>query len=222
MYNSGIISQIFEEAGVDEGVISGVLAFMIGYFVVFGIIMLVMYLLEAIALFKMAKTAGFSAPWRSFIPFASTFLFGKLAEKYRRKDGKPSAKFGGILLALEIIMLIVSIAFCVFAIYAVLIVIQYADISVTAGTDMTLDMFSSLIPMILIYIVLIGVSIAYIVLFYVALWRIYASFDYGNATLFLVLSIFFSFLAPIFLFVIRNKQPVFDPREHFNYLMNNE
>ena len=58
-------------------------------------------------------------------------------------------------------------------------------------------------------------AFVYTVLHYVAFWRIVASFDNSNATLYTVLSVFFSFLDPIFLFIIRNKQPVFDPRERF-------
>ncbi len=42
-------------------------------FVVFAICVL-MYLLPAIALYKMAKTAGYKYPWLSFIPFANTVL----------------------------------------------------------------------------------------------------------------------------------------------------
>ena len=78
-----------------------------------------------------------------------------------------------------------------------------------------------MIAMLACCFVLIGVLIAYVVIYYVALWRIFAAFDYNNATVYFVLSIVFSFLGPIFLFVLRNKQPVFDPREHFNYLYNN-
>ena len=85
------------------------------------------------------------------------------------------------------------------------------------GAEIVAPMFAMLISC----LVLVGVSIAYAVMYYVALWRIFAAFDYNNTTVYLVLSIVFSFLGPIFLFVLRNKQPVFDPREHFNYLYNN-
>ena len=88
-------------------------------------------------------------------------------------------------------------------------------------SEMTAEMFASIIPVILLTLAEVIVSIAYLVLFYVALWRIYSAYDYNNATLFLVLSIFFTFLAPIFLFVMRKKQPVFDPWERYNYLLNN-
>ena len=42
---------------------------------IFGVIMLILeYLLPAIALYKLAKKAGYKYPWLGFIPFAQTYL----------------------------------------------------------------------------------------------------------------------------------------------------
>ena len=216
MFNFEIIGRFFEEEGIDAEVISAFSALMIGYFVILGVVMLAIYLLEAFALFNMAKSAGFSKPWRSFIPFANTFLFGKTAEKYRRKDGKNSEKFGGLLLAFQILTAITLVVFAVFAVNCIVEILGYAYNAIENDTEMTLNMFTSLIPVVLSTLVIMIFSITYAVLYYIALWRIFTIFDNPNATLFLVLSIFFSVLAPIFLFVIRKNQPVFDPRERFN------
>ncbi len=217
MINSGILAQILEESGITEGDLMVFAGIMLVYFAFFGIIALVMYILQAFGLYGMAKGSGISAPWRGFIPFANTFLFGKIAERYVKKDGKKSAKFGGLLLAFEILTLVLAFATMAFAInvFSVLFAYLAYDTGDTAIISATVSMiFSS--------IVLVGVSIAYVVIYYVALWRIFTAFDYKNATVYFVLSIFFSFLGPIFLFVLRNKQPVFDTREHFNYLYNNK
>lgn len=214
MVNSGILSQIFEEAGMTESELAIFSGIMLVYFAFFGIIALVMYLLEAFGLYGMAKGSGIGKPWRGFIPFANTFLFGKIAERYVKKDGKKSAKFGGLLLAFEILTLVFVAAFFVFFIN--MCVILFADMNSEA--EITIAIGRTVIPMIFSCLVLVGVSIAYAVMYYVALWRIFTAFDYNNATVYFVLSILFSFLGPIFLFVLRNKQPVFDPKEHFNYL----
>lgn len=217
MINSGILAQILEESGITEGDLMVFAGIMLVYFAFFGIIALVMYILQAFGLYGMAKGSGIGKPWRGFIPFANTFLFGKIAERYVKKDGKPSAKFGGLLLAFEILTLVLAVVTMAFAInvFSVLFAYLAYDTGDTAIISATVSMiFSS--------IVLVGVSIAYVVIYYVALWRIFTAFDYNNATVYFVLSIFFSFLGPIFLFVLRNKQPVFDTREHFNYLYNNK
>lgn len=217
MLNSGILSQIFEEAGINEGDLMVFTSIIAVYFAFLGIISLVMYLLQAFGLYGMAKGSGISAPWRGFIPFANTFLFGKIAERYVKKDGKKSAKFGGLLLAFEILTLVLAFVTVAFAISMIFVLAAAEN-----ETDLAYSILAPMVAMFISCFVLMGVSIAYIVLYYVALWRIFTTFDYNNATVYFVLSILFSFLGPIFLFVLRNKQPVFDTREHFNYLYNNK
>lgn len=216
MVNSGLFSQILEEAGINEADLMVFAGIMIVYFAFLGIIVLAMYLLEAVGLYGMAKNSGFSSPWRSFIPVANTFLFGKIAEKYRRKDGKPSAKFSVLLLVFEILTLVFAAACLAFTVSMIFVIIASSGES-----ELGASIVAPMVAMLISCLVLVGVSIAYAVMYYVALWRIFAAFDYNNATVYLVLSIVFSFLGPIFLFILRNKQPVFDPREHFNYLYNN-
>lgn len=217
MVNSGILGQIFEEAGMTESELAVFSGIMLVYFAFFGIIALVMYLLEAFGLYGMAKGSGIGRPWRGFVPFANIFLFGKIAERYVKKDGKKSAKFGGLLLAFEILTLVLAFVTMAFVI-SMIFVLATAENETELVNSIIVPMFAMLISC----FVLIGVSIAYVVIYYVALWRIFTAFDYNNATVYFVLSILFSFLGPIFLFVLRNKQPVFDTREHFKYLYSNK
>ena len=213
---TGILSQIFEEAGMNESDLMVFAGIMLVYFAFFSIIAVAMYLLQAFGLYGMAKGSEIRAPWRGFVPFANIFLFGKIAEKYRKKDGKSSAKFGGLLLAFEILTLVFAAVCLAFTVSMIFVIIASSG-EAELGAEIVAPMFAMLISC----LVLVGVSIAYAVMYYVALWRIFAAFDYNNATVYLVLSIVFSFLGPIFLFILRNKEPVFDPREHFNYLYNN-
>ena len=75
--------------------------------------------------------------------------------------------------------------------------------------------FTMVLPLVIGYVLMLGISIALTVVLYVAYWRVFAIFDSQNATMYLVLSIFFSFLAPIFLFVLRNRQPeIFTPQQN--------
>ena len=217
MVNSGILTQIFEEAGMTESELAIFSGIMLVYFAFFGIIALAMYLLEAFGLYGMAKGSGIGKPWRGFIPFANTFLFGKIAERYVKKDGKKSAKFGGLLLAFEILTLVLAFVTMAFVI-SMIFVLATAENETELANSIIVPIFAMLISC----FVLVGVSIAYLVIGYVALWRIFTAFDYNNATVYFVLSILFSFLGPIFLFVLRNKQPVFDTREHFKYLYSNK
>ena len=89
--------------------------------------------------------------------------------------------------------------------------------AVENSTEVTPEQLAALIPIIIIYFVLIAVSMAYLIVTYIAMWRIYASFDKANATLYIVLSVLFSISAPIILFIIRNRKPEFDPHNNVPY-----
>lgn len=203
------------ETGIDEGVVAGIISLIVIYVAVIGIICLALYILRALGIYNMAKNAGLSNPWVAFVPIANSYTFGKLAEKYRRKDGKESEKFSVLLLIFDILTLIACVCLIVFTVISLVAILSNAQIAYDSGTDMTLSQFSSLIPVIVFYVVTMLCAVVYTVLHYVAFWRIVAAYDYSNATLYTVLSVFFSFLDPIFLFILRNKQPVFDPKERF-------
>lgn len=215
MFANFLMNFDLSETGIDEGVIAGIISMFVIYIAVIGIFCLALYILRALGVYNMAKTAEISNPWVAFIPIANSYTFGKLAEKYRRKDGKNSEKFSVLLLIFDILTLIACVCLIVFTVIALVTILSNAKIAYDNGTDMTLSQFSSIIPVIIFYVVTMLCAVVYNVLHYVAFWRIVASFDNSNATLYTVLSVFFSFLDPIFLFILRNKEPIFDPRERF-------
>ncbi len=174
------------------------------------VIGIVMYLLQAFGLYNMGKSLGLQNPWLSFIPVANLYAFGKIAEQYIKADGRKSAKFSKILLTLYIILFVILIAFLVFMV-AIIMMDAMSDPNVNAYFESeefaATAVFTFVIPLLLGYFALLGVAIALSIVEYIAMWRIFAIFDNDNATLYLVLSIFFSFLSPIFIFVLRNREP---------------
>lgn len=58
-----------------------------------------------------------------------------------------------------------------------------------------------------------GVSIAYVIIRYMALYDLYKSMDPGNCVLFLVLSIIFSITEPFFIFLNRENELGMPPRK---------
>ena len=53
----------------------------------------VFYVFNSLALFTIAKRRGISAPYPAWIPFASTFLFGKIAEQYEAAESGRSKPY---------------------------------------------------------------------------------------------------------------------------------
>lgn len=205
------------ELGLPEEVVSFFFTFFIGAIAVSAVIGIAIYLLESISVYKMAKSAEIKNPWLAFVPVANDWVFGTLAEKYKKKNGTKSARFGIILPVLEGIVLIESIALTIFTVISVKEITGYALDAVNTSAEMAPEQFMSLIPVIILYFALIAVAIAYAVVFFIALWRVYSSFDKSNATLYIVLSVIFTISVPIILFIIRNRKPEFDPHNNMPY-----
>lgn len=205
------------ELGVPDETVSFFLAIFIGTFTISLLIGLALYLLESIGVYKMAKSAEIKNPWLAFIPVASDWVFGTLAEKYKKKNGTKSARFGIILPVLEGIVLIEAIALTIFTVISVKEITGYALDAVNTSAEMAPEQFMSLIPVIILYFALMAVAISYAVVFFIALWRVYSSFDKSNATLYIVLSVIFTISVPIILFIIRNRKPEFDPHNNMPY-----
>lgn len=205
------------ELGLPEEVVSFFFTFFIGAIAVSAVIGIAIYLLESISVYKMAKSAEIKNPWLAFVPVANDWVFGTLAEKYKKKNGTKSARFGIILPVLEGIVFIESIALTIFTVISIKEITGYALDAVNTSSEMAPEQFMSLIPVIILYFALMAVAIAYAVVFFIALWRIYSSFDKSNATLYIVLSVIFTISVPIILFIIRNRKPEFDPHNNIPY-----
>ena len=205
------------ELGLPEEAVSFFFTFFIGAIAVSAVIGIAIYLLESISVYKMAKSAEIKNPWLAFIPVANGWVFGTLAEKYKKKNGTKSARFGIILPVLEGIVLIEAIALTIFTVISIKEITGYALDAVNTSSEMAPEQFMSLIPVIILYFALMAVAIAYAVVFFIALWRVYSSFDKSNATLYIVLSVVFTISVPIILFIIRNHKPEFDPHNNMPY-----
>lgn len=205
------IGEIFNEFFTGLG---GLLVF---YLVFYGFCLLAgitLYILNAVGLYEMGKSFSVKAPWLSFIPVASSFAIGRIAQEYVKKNGKKSAKFSVILLLLNILTIILTTAF--FIVLAISI-INAVDIYNSGATPETAEAISIFLTPIALYFGAVAIGIAFNVTYYVCIWRVFAIFEKCNATLYLVLSIFFSFLYPIFIFILRKKRP-----EVFSLQENNE
>lgn len=192
-------------------------------FVLSSIIGIALFVLNGIGIMKMSNSLNISNGWLAFIPFASIFAFGRVGQRYIKKDGRPSTKFSVLLLALYILMSVLAVILTVLLIIFLLTLIVYAEDVIANDTALTMDMFKGAIPVIVCTFVILAVEIVYMILYYVCLWRVYSIFDAQNATLFLVLSLFFTFMTPIFIFALRNKQPkvTIEERESIYKTFNN-
>ena len=110
---------------------SDVMALLMFYAVFFGIMMIVgvvLYILSSIGLMKMAEKRKFENPVMAWIPFARTFLCGKIADDVCYRTGKKT-NYRKILLGLEIAVVTVTMLFVVGIVgYAVDIDNRYPEV----------------------------------------------------------------------------------------------
>ena len=198
----------------DTSVLGGILL-CYGIALLFGLaIGIIVYVFQSIGLYKMAKNLGLVHAWMAWVPFLNTYTFGKIGSRYIKMNGKPSAKFGGWLLGLEIAMF-VPVSVIIGAFIAMLPSLINMD---AANPTFTPAIIGSIATMFISFFAMSVIAITYALLYYIALWRMFAIFDNSNATLFLILSIIFSITTPFFIFAIRNNKPALTHFDRIGYI----
>ena len=168
----------------------------------------VAYVFNAIAFFRIAKSCDIERPWMAFIPLVNVYLMGQIADTYcRRNQGKKTA-YRKILLGLNIATLALSVLVCILAIVLAVITILAFAAAPMQDAAPTSVIISALI-MLVLCLVMLAVFVVYLVFYYIALHKIFKLLDSANATLFVVLCIFFTVAQPIILMILRQKEPVF-------------
>ena len=177
------------------------------------------YVLTAIALYTLASRRGIKNAWLSWVPVINCWIIGSLSDQYRyvvKGEVKNKRK---ALIILNIINWILALAMIVISI---VMVVTVANTAINAPMDMMADTMSGemmskimgpVIAILGLCLPLMGISIALMVIRYMAMYDIYNSCSPQNSVVFLVLSILFSITEPFFLFFTRNKDDGMPPRK---------
>lgn len=155
------------------------------------------YVFTALALSTMARRRGIAAYWLAWIPVANLWLLGSLSDQYRYLTWGQVKHKRVVLPVLEIVTGALSGALVGCAIWVF-------------AADGSAASLGALLAAVLLTC---GTAIALGVGKLMALYDVYASCDPRNAALYLVLSVFFRFLKPVFLFVSRNLEMGMPPRK---------
>ena len=188
--------------GLLSGILSGIPTTLMG---------IAAYVLTALALYTIAKRRGLNHPWLAWIPVANAWILGSLSDQYRyvvRGENKSKRK---VLLTLSILTSVLSTAMIV----AVFVAVGKAMFGVIGGMgeEALLEaILGPLVGVVGLCLPMVGIAIAYVVVYYMALYDLYKSLDPSNCVLFLVLSIVFRVTEPFFLFFNRNKDQGMPPR----------
>ena len=170
------------------------------------------YVLTALALYTIARRRGLRNPWLAWIPVADCWLLGSLSDQYRYVLKGEHRSKRKILLFFRVLITIMWIS-----LIGLLVNLCFHAVGgVFWGAMSDERMFQILhqaMNLLVLCLPLMGISIAYAVFRYMALYDIYKSLDPENCVLFLVLSILFGITEPFFLFFSREKDGGMPPRK---------
>ncbi len=167
------------------------------------------YVLTALAIYTIARRRGLRNPWLAWVPVANVWLLGSLSDQYQyvvRGENKSKRKW---LLGLSILRCALTMAVVVLGMGMVFTVLTgYYSYE----SELVASIWGQVIALAGLSLPLAGVSIAYAVISFMALYDVYKSLDPANCVLFLVLSVLFGITKPFFLFFNRNKDGGMPPR----------
>lgn len=176
------------------------------------VISLLAYVLTALSLYTMAQRRGIHHAWLAWLPVADMWVLGSLSDQYRyvvKGEIKARRK---VLLTLAIISAVLSIA--VFCVGMVLAVAVFTAFMQNIGGDALVNRaIAPGIALAVLGVPLLGVSIAAMIIRFMALYDVFCSCDPQNSVLFLVLSILLGVTKPFLLFACREKEYGMPPRK---------
>lgn len=186
------------------GVVTGIL--LIVWFLAMGF-SLVMYVLNAVGLYRIAKRRGIHHAWLAWIPIGCNWLLGSISDHYQYVTKQKVTSKRKILLILSLVLAAVSLLFIAGAV----------GVALSAGTAAeTAGMAVSIALLGLSYLGMMGLAIAITVFCYIAYYDLFRSCKPGNAVLFLILSVVFNVTLAFFVFACSNSDegmPARRPKE---------
>lgn len=189
------------------------------------IISIAVYVLTALALYAVAERRGISKPWLAWIPIANMWILGSISDQYQQTVKNKKTNRRTLLVVLESIYFIVLLVLIVVALVAALDIFAFAMNEGYSEEELIYELLPALGSMLVVWLVTIVVVIVRLVFVCICHYDYYCSCDPQNAVLFLVLGIVISYVNPILLFVVRNKdlgmqkpqyqQPYYQPPQQY-------
>lgn len=182
--------------------------------VVSSIFGLAAYVFTALSLYTIAQRRGIRKAWLAWIPVVNVWILGSISDQFRyvvKAENKSKRK---ALLILNLISAAITVA--VVVIFFVMFINMFI-LALNNGTDEMIfrQILLPAMGMLGLSVLLLGFSIAYAIIYYMALYDLYTSCEPGNNVLYLVLSIIpvvSSVALPLLLFLCREKDGGMPPR----------
>ncbi len=189
---------------------------------------LLVYILQALTLYTVAKRRGIHKPWLAWIPLANVWILGSVSDQYQYVVKGQVKNKRKILLGLDITIAV--IASLITAVIAWMVIDFLGALRDFPGTVISepadiLDLLVSVLTYnigLLVSVALLSIPMAVIaiiqaVYFWMAMYDLFRSCDPNNSTLYLVLSLLGNFVVAgvygVFMILCRDKDLGMPPRK---------
>ena len=183
---------------------AGMLAVMSALVLLLG---LALYVLRAVGLYKMAKNRAIRCAWLAWIPVAGDWVLGSISDQYQYVVKGRIRGYRFVLVILSAVVAALGGAISVLSEEVVANLL--GRLIFGSGNVNTVR----LIVVVSLSVLCGAGRLAYTVFSLLAHFDLYRSSTNKYSVLYLVLTIFFSFLEPIFVFICRNKDEGMPPRK---------
>lgn len=172
------------------------------------------YVFTALALYTIANRRGIRKAWLAWIPVLDVWILGSISDQFRyvtKGENKSKRK------ALLTLSLINAVATVVVIVLFVGMLINAFVIAFNNGTEEMIvrQIVGPAMGMLGIAVLMLALTVAHAIIYYMALYDLYTSCEPRNNTLYLVLSIIpmvSTIAKPLFLFLCRDKDEGMPPR----------
>lgn len=190
-------------AAPSAGIAGAVAGIFMAYYLILMAFCVVSYVFHALSLYTISKRRGIRNPWLAWIPVGNMWILGSISDQYNYVvKGKVRSR-RKILTGLTITVLALGALFYVSLFALMITAVSNAGLGAGIG---------SVLVLLLTILAIVAVGITATVYQYLAMYDLFRSCDPDNAVLYLVLSILFSVVYPVFLFVCRKKDFGMPPR----------
>ncbi|MCQ2455615.1 MAG: hypothetical protein MJ090_05710 [Clostridia bacterium] len=158
-----------------------------------------LYALRTIGIYNMSRTARFYNSWYAFIPFFSSFAFGRLAGINKKRDKTKYAK------SLTVLQIISATSFVVSFVWGLAVSVDIlfaADDALLNNTQIAAENVKNIIFPAALMLISVFTKTIYHIIKLVCAWKIYCIFSKNNAVVLIFFSIIIPLLIPAFIFSI--------------------
>lgn len=192
----------------------------------------IVYVLQALALYTIAKRRGIKKPWMAWIPLVNVWILGSISDQYQYVVKRQVKNKRKVLLGLNIAMaaiIVLIVAAVVWLLIDLVFVAMDVYDAVEPISEETMEMLLSnlmyyvgnnVVPLILLSLLTIPLVVLVVtqtVYFYIAMYDVFCSCEPKNSTLYLVLSLVGNIVVEgaycIFLMLCKDKDLGMPPRK---------